>query len=106
MPGANGGAAETVACYQHHAADSGGCRSAARFGDAGDSKRGLFGLARTLFEQRNRGHVGIEQIEIGKCPRQQRSIGESGEFVIWCRTRHRDSALSQGIEAVRFDVVG
>ena len=66
MPRADGGAVKAVARHQHHAADPGRGRGAARFGDAGNAEPGRFGLPRPLFQHFHRGHVGIEQVEIGE----------------------------------------
>ena len=52
VAGAEIGAAEAVARHQHHAADAGGGRRAARFADALDREPGRFGGARHLFELR------------------------------------------------------
>ncbi len=60
-----------------------------------DAEPGRFGLPRALFQHVDRGHVGIEQIEIGKGLRQQRRIGEAGELVLGRGARHGDGALGQ-----------
>ena len=106
MPRADGGAVKAVARHQHHAADPGRRRGAARFGDAGNAEPGRFGLPRPLFQHFHRGHVGIEQVEIGERLRQQRRIGEAGEFVLGRRARHGDGPLGQAIDAVAADVIG
>jgi hypothetical protein len=106
MPRADRSAAKAVACYQHHAADSGRRGRTAGFGNSGNAECGLFGLARAFLKHGDRRHVGVKQIKIGKCSCQQRGIGEPGEFVVWRRARHGDGALGQRVQAICLDVVG
>jgi hypothetical protein len=91
---------------EHHAADSGGRRSAARFGDALDGKSGRLRLAGATFELCRRGDLRIQQIEIGKFPRQQRRVGEPDIFVGGRNARHGDGALCQFGDAIAADIVG
>ena len=70
-----------------------------------DAECGFFRLARAPFQQVDAGHVGIEQIEIGKFAGEQRRIGEPGEFVLGRDAGHGDRALGQRIDAVALDVV-
>ncbi len=100
------GAAKTVAGHQHHAADAGRGRGAARLGDALDREAGRFGRARHGLELADRRQLGIDQIEIGKVVRQQGRIGEPGEFVFRRGARHRHRALGQRRAAVARRVVG
>jgi hypothetical protein len=88
-------AVEAGAGHQHHAADTGRGRRAAGFGDALDGERGRFRFTGAAFELRCRGHLGIEQIEIGEIARQQRGIGEADIFVIGRDARHGDGALGE-----------
>ena len=106
MARADGGAMESGARHQHHAADTGRGRGATRFGDAGDAERCRLRLLRALFQHVDRRHVGIEQIEIGKCTRQQSRIREAGEFVVGRRPRHGDGALGQRVETIGPQIVG
>ena len=97
---------EAGAGHEHHAADSRGGRSAARFGDALDGKSGCFRLAGAAFEFRRRGHLRIQQIEIGKLPCQQCRVGEPDIFVDRRDPRHGDGALRQPGGALATDIVG
>ena len=92
--------------HQHHAADAGRGRRAAGFGHALDRECGGFRFAGAAFELGGRGHLGIEQIEIGKIARQQRRIGETDIFVVGRDPRHRDRALGELGDAIAADVVG
>ncbi len=91
---------------QHHAADSGRGRCAARFGHALDRERGRFGFAGAAFKLRCRWHLGVEQIEIGEIARQQRRVGKADIFVVRRDTRHCDGALRELCDAIATDVVG
>ena len=67
------GAAKAVAGHQHHAADAGRRRCAARFGDAFDGeRRRLRRRARAASSTATSGRSRIEQVEVGKVVRQQR----------------------------------
>ena len=92
--------------HQHHAANSGRCRRAARFGDALDRQRGGLGFAGAAFEFDCGRNIGIEQIEIGELAREQRGIGKANIVVIGRHARHRDRALGEPRHAVTADVVG
>ena len=92
--------------HQHHAANSGRGRRAARLGDALDRERRRLPPRGAALELRGRGDLGIEQIEIGEIARQQRRIGEADIFVVGRDARHRDRALGEPGDAVAADVVG
>ena len=56
---------------------------------------GGLGFERAALELGGRGHVGIEQIEIGEVAREQRGIGEADIFVVGRDARHRHRALGE-----------
>ena len=92
--------------HQHHAADAGGGRRAAGFGDALDRECRGFGFAGAAFELGGRGNFCVEQIEIGEVARQQGRIGEPDIFVVGRHARHRDGALGKFRDAIAADVIG
>ena len=103
---ADRGALKAAAGDQHSAADAGGGRRAARLGDAGDGKTCGFRLCGALFQNLDRGHVGIEQIQLGEFVREQRRVGQSGVRIVGRGARHGDGTLRQRIEAAALQVVG
>ena len=66
--------------------------------------RGLGALG-ALFQNGDRGQIGIEQIEVRKFSRNGRGIGETGKPIFRRCTRHRDRARGElgyvGIDVVR-----
>ncbi len=90
---------------QHHAADTGGRRRPVGFRHTLDRTCGLLSAAREFFKTADRRQLRIEQIEIGKCFRQQVRIGETGKRIFRRDARHRHRALSEHIDIGR-DVVG
>jgi len=110
VPGAEIGAAKTLAGHQYHAADARRGGGAAGFGDAVDGGRGALGGAGQLLELAHRRQRGIEQVEIGQVAREPFRIGEPGEAVLRREPRHRDHALGdhvgETIGAVAGQVVG
>lgn len=66
----------------------------------------FFGKPRALFQNLDRRHISIEQIEVRKLARQQCRIGEPGKLIFRRHARHGDSAFGKRIEAVALDVVG
>src|SRR5258707_11406007 len=71
------GAAKTVARHQHHPADAGRGRGAARFGDALDRKPRALGALGALFPQPDGPKIRIEQVEVRTIARETRGIGQS-----------------------------
>ena len=63
-------AVESSGGHQHHSANSGRRRRAARFGDTLYGERGGFSFIGAAFKLRRRRGLGIEQIEVWKLPRQ------------------------------------
>ncbi len=100
------GAVEAVAGHQHHAADAGGGRGAARLGDAGDGKSRLFHRARGFFQRGNARQIGIAEIEVGEIMRQQARIGEPGISVLGRHASHGDRAFGELRGAIGGQVVG
>ena len=68
---------KAVTGRQHHAANAGRGRSAARFADALDGKAGLLGVAGAFFQVGDARQIGIEQVEIGELVREQSLVGEA-----------------------------
>ena len=97
---------EAAAGDQHHAADAGRGRCAARFGDAFHREARGLRFLRAALELGDVGNDGIEQIELGKVVREQRGIGEADIFVVGRDARHRHRAFGQPRNAVAADVVG
>ena len=62
--------------------------------------------ARAFFQNVDRRHIRVEQIERRKVVGQQRRVGEAGETVLGCGARHGHRPFGQGVEAVGAGVVG
>ena len=85
-----------MAGHQHHAADAGRRRGAARLADALDRQRRRLGArARSLQRARPTAASGSSRSRSGMRARQQRGIGKAGELVLGRDPRHRDRALGQ-----------
>ena len=100
------GAGKAVTGHQHHAANAGGGRGATRLGDALHRQARLFRAARHRFKPSHVRQRGIEQIEVGKFPCQQRGICQPGERIVRRDAGHRHGALRQRGDAIARDVIG
>jgi hypothetical protein len=103
---ADRGTLKAAARDQHSAADAGGGRRATGLGDARDGKTCSFRLGGAFFQNLDRGHVGIEQIQLGEFVREQLRVGQSGIRIVGRGARHGDGTLRQRIEAATLQVVG
>ena len=99
-------AVEAGAGDEHHAAHAGGGRGAAGFGHALHTERRSLGFERAALEFRGRGHVRIEQIEIGEVAREQCGIGKADIFVVGRDARHRNRSLGKLGHGIAAGVVG
>ena len=101
------GAAEAVAGDQHHAADAGRRRGAARLGDAlAPPCPRLLGGLRQLFQLGHRRQFAVDQVEIGDIARQQAFVGKPGIFVFRRHARHRHRAIGECRDVVAGHVIG
>ena len=100
------GAAKSVTGDEHHSANPGRSRRAARFADAFDRKRRLLGGARLRFEFGDGRQIGIDQFEIGKFVCQQIGVGEARKFVLGRRARHGHGPCGKRGGAIIRNVIG
>ena len=95
-----------MARHQHHTADAGGGRGAARLGHAFDRKPRGFDRFRGFFERIDGGKLAVEQIKVGERAHEQIAFGETGEGIFGRRARHRHRACGEVVGARAGDVVG
>ena len=100
------GAVKAGRGHQHHAANSSRGRPAARLGHALDGEAGGLRLAGPPFQFRRRRNLRIQQIEVGKIPRQQRRIREADILIVRRNARHRHRTLGKPGDTVAAHIVG